>query len=229
MSETDQDVLDFVAPTETEHEPKHTERDNLIALRKKAELLEQQNLLLQQQMMNQQNQRARPVEEVEESYDFNLLEQEQFPEGKSLAKAFKMLDKKLKSYDTKLNEKDQKIAILEAAMQHKDFNDVVTPENIKKYIENDEDNLESVQKAANPGKKIYNLIKKSASYQADQNSKKSVSQEATRIQEKENKPKLGSLGVRSEAVTTAAVLSNSKMTREQRNALWKDVQSAARR
>ena len=230
MAGSDTDVMEVVAPTEPANETKHNERENLIALRKKTELLEQQNLLLQQQLMQNSNQRSAPQAQVEEDFDFNSLESEEFPDGKNLSKAFKMLDRKLKSYDTKLSEKDQKIAILETAMQHKDFNEVVTAENIKKYIESDEDNLESVQKAANPGKKVYNLIKKSAAYQADQAaSKRPPSQEALKVEEKEMKPKSGSIGVRSEAVGMAAALSSSKMSREQREALWKETQGYARR
>lgn len=229
MSETEVDVIeDVVAPTEAEHARGKSERENLIALRKKAELLEQQNLLLQQQLM-QNNQPKTQMSPVEEDFDFSSLENEEFPDGKNLSKAFKMLDRKLKSYDTKLSEKDQKIAILETAMQHKDFNEVVTAENIKKYIENDEDNLESVQKAANPGKKIYNLIKKSSAYQADLASKKSPSQEQVKVDEKVGKPKTTSIGVRSEAVGMAAKLSNSSMTRDERNALWAETQKLARR
>ncbi len=79
-------------------------------------------------------------------------------------------------------------------------------------------------------RKVYNLIKKSAAYQTDRVAKeKSVSQEQKRVDEKESVPRTGSLGVRSAAITTAAQVSNSKMTREQRNALWKETQQAARR
>jgi hypothetical protein len=230
MSETD-NVTDVVNPAVEDHEMKSA-KDNLIALRRKSELLEQQNLLLQQQLHNhaQANGVKAKQLEPEEQFDFSQLETEEFPDGKKLSKAFSVLDRKLKAYDTKLSEKDRKIAVLEAAVNHKDFNEIVTAENVKKYIESDEDNLESVRTAANPGLKIYNLIKKSHAYQQDQLSKKSVaSQEKQKVEEKETKPKTSSIGVRSEAVGIAAAISNSKMTREQRNALWAETQSAARR
>lgn len=226
MTDTDQDLSSVVDSTES-HVKGGTEAENIRALRAQRDELRQQNNWFQQQMQVMQQQKA-PVQAQEEEFDFRSLEDEEFPDGKKVSKAFNALDKKLKQYDKKLSEKDHKIAILEAAMQHKDFNDIVTTENIKKYIESDEDNLESVQKAANPGLKIYNLIKKSAAYQKDKEIIKSTSQEKQRVEEQALKPKSSSLGVRSEAVSTAAAISNSKMTREQKNALWLETQSLAR-
>jgi hypothetical protein len=169
----------------------------------------------------------------EEDFDYRQLEQEEFPDGKKLVKALNTFNKKLSGYEKQLAAKDQKIQILEAATEFADFKDVVTPENIEKYIKSDEDNREAVEYAKNPLRKVYNLIKKDARYQADIQAKKAadkpISQEQKRVDDKEGKPKLGSLGVRSEAVTSAARLSNSTMTKEQRNALWKETLAAARR
>ncbi len=172
-----------------------------------------------------------PQSEPDDDFDYRTLEQEQFPEGKNLARAFSKFDKKFSKYEQNLIAKDREIAVLKTAMQHKDFDEIVTPENIKKYIESDEDNLESVRKADNPGLKVYNLIRKSAAYQSDQQAKKAPTQaqEQKRIEEKETKPKTGSVGVRSEAVGIAAAISNSRMTKEQREALWKETTGYARR
>lgn len=202
-------------------------QENLVNLRKKSELLEQQNLLLQQQLMQQAQQRQQP-QEVEEAFDFSMLEREEFPDGKNLAKAFKSVERKLKSYDQKLTEKDRKINLLETAVQYKDFAEVVTPENIKKYIESDEDNLEAVRTASNPGRRLYNLIKKNADYQHSLE-KKAPTHEQRKVEEKESKPKTGSVGVRSEAVGVAAQLSSSRMTKEQKAALWRETLSYAAR
>ena len=189
-------------------------------------------LELERQMLQQQ-QRPAQSQPQEEDYDYRQLEKEEFPDGKNISKAFGTINKKLSSYEQKLAEKDQKIQILEAATEFPDFKDVVTADNIEKYIKSDEDNREAVEKAANPLRKVYNLIKKDARYLADkaQNTAKTkpVSQEQQRVDEKENKPKLGSLGVRSEAVSTAARMTNSTMTRDQRNALWKETMAAARK
>lgn len=185
--------------------------------------------LHQQQQPQQQSQ---PIQQ-EEDFDFRQLEQEEFPDGKKLAKAFTQVNKKLSAYEQKLAEKDQQLQVLQATSEFPDYKEIVTAENIEKYIKSDEDNLEAVQTAKNPLRKVYNLIKKDARYQADkaQNiaKNKPVSQEQQRVDEKELKPKTGSLGVRSEAVTYAAQTSNSKMTREQRNSLWKETMAAARK
>ena len=189
--------------------------------------------MLERQMQMQQQYRQEPQAPPEEEYDYRQLEQEEFPDGKKLVKAFNQFNKQLTEKDKKIAEANQKLAILEAATEFPDFKEVVTAENIEKYIKSDEDNRESVEKAANPLRKVYNLIKKDARYQADkaQSTAKSkpISQEQQRVDEKENKPKVGSIGVRSEAVSTAAQLSNSKMSKEQKAALWKETLSAARK
>lgn len=179
---------------------------------------------------SQQRQAQAPIE-PEEEFDFRQLEQEEFPDGKKLAKAFNQFNKKLTDKDKKIAEANQKLQILEAATEFADFRSIVTAANIEKYINSDEDNRETVQKAANPLRKVYSLIKKEIEKQEllDYKAKSSVSQEQKRIDEKEGKPKLGSLGVRSEAVSTAAAMSNSKMSKEHKNALWKETMSAARK
>lgn len=190
--------------------------------------------LIEKQMQSQMQQRSAPVQQ-EEEFDFNELEREEFPDGKKLAKAFSTFNKKMSTYEQKLYEKDIKIQALEFAVENSDFKEVVTPENIERYIKSDEDNREAVEKASNPLRKVYNLIKKSAAYQADMAEKNakakptSISQEQRRVDEKENKPKVGSIGVRSEAISNLSAISNSKMTREQRNAIWAETQAAARK
>ena len=195
---------------------------------------EQEKKFYEKQLQQQQQQRTAPqVQPEEEDFDYRQLESEDFPDGKKLVKAFNSMTKKMSSYEQKLAEKDQKLQILETKAEYPDLIEVVTAENIEKYIKSDEDNREAVEKAANPLRKVYNLIKKSAAYQADKASHaakdKPISQEQKRVDEKEGKPKTGSLGVRSEAVTTAAQMSNSKMSKEQKMALWKETSAAARR
>ena len=182
--------------------------------------------------MQQHLQRQAPQQQpAEDDYDYRQLETQEFPDGKNVARALGMIDKKLSTYEQKLQEKEIKIQALEFAIEHPDFKDIVTAENIEKYIKSDEDNSEAVNTAKNPLRKVYNLIRKSAAYQSDQAAKapQKVSQEQKRLEEKESRPKTGSMGVRSEAVTAAAQMSNSQMTREQKNALWKETVAAARR
>ena len=218
------------------HETK-TPKESFAELRKAKEDLERQlwqaqkeREMYEKQLQMQAQQAQKPQQPPEEDFDFRQLENEEYPDGKKLVKAFNQVNKKLSSYEQELAKKNQDIMILQTATEFADFKEVVTAENIEKYIKSDEDNREAVEKAANPLRKVYNLIKKSAAYQSDRAAKeKSVSQEQKRVDEKESLPKTGSLGVRSTAITTAAQVSNSKMTREQRNALWKETQAAARR
>lgn len=171
---------------------------------------------------------ARNQDPVEEDFDYRTLEQEEFPDGKKLVKALNTFNKKMSQYEKKLAEKDQKIQILETATEFPDFREVVTAENIEKYINSDEDNREAVETAKNPLRKVYNLIKKSAAYQADKAQKAPPYQEVRRLEDKESKPKTGPMGVRSESVSTIAALSNSQMTREMRAQLMNQTLIASR-
>lgn len=240
METTENSATPEVANQAAETHDKKSPQESFAELRKAKEDLERQlwqaqkeREMFEKQMQMQAQQMQKPQTPPEEDFDYRQLEQEEFPDGKKLVKALGTLDKKLSSYEKKLAEKEQKIMILETAQEFPDFKEVVTAENIEKYIKSDEDNTEAVQKAANPLRKVYNLIKKDARYQADkaQNVQKSkpISQEQQRVDEKEGKPKVGSLGVRSDAVSTAAQMSNSKMSREQKNALWKETLAAARK
>lgn len=235
MTEAEQAQNPDVAAQASENHDKKSPQESFAELRKAKEDLERQlwearkeREIYEKQMSQRQ---APPPVEPEEEFDFRQLEQEEFPDGKKLAKAFNQFNKKLSEKDKKIAEANQKLQILEAATEFSDFKSVVTAANIEKYINSDEDNRETVQKAANPLRKVYSLIKKEIEKQEllDYKAKSSVSQEQKRIDDKEGKPRLGSLGVRSEAVTTAAAMSNSKMTKEQKNALWKETMSAARK
>lgn len=240
MDNTEQAQIPEVAAQDVQHHEK-TPQESFAELRKAKEDLERQLWQAQKEremmekhwQMQQQQAQRQPAQPEEEDFDYRQLENEEYPDGKKVVKALNTLNKKLLANEQKLAERDQKLLLLETAQEFPDFKEVVTAENIEKYIKSDEDNREAVEKAQNPLRKVYNLIKKSAAYQSDQAKSKQknepISQEQRRVDEKETKPKLGSLGVRSEAVSTIARLSNSTMTREQRNALWKETQAAARR
>lgn len=242
MEEAEQTQLpEVVAQAAETHDAKKSPQESFAELRKAKEDLERQlwqaqkerEMYEKQMQLQLQNNTQKSQPAPEEEFDYHQLESEEFPDGKKLVKAFSTVTRKMSEYEKKLAEKEQKIQILETVQEYPDFKEVVTAENIEKYIKTDEDNQEAVQKAANPLRKVYNLIKKDARYLADklqtQQKSKPISQEQQRVDEKENKPKLGSLGVRSDAVSTAAFISNSKMTREQRNALWKETTAAARK
>ncbi len=196
-------------------------------LEKKLWQSQKEKELMEKQWQLQQAPKATQV--PEESFDYRQFENEEFPDGKRLVKAFDTLSRKMSDYEKKLAQKDQQLQVLETAQEFSDFKQIVTAENIEKYIISDEDMREAVEKAQNPLRKAYNLIKKSAAYQTDQLGKSQASQEKKRVEEKESKPKTGGLGVRSEAITAVAGMSNSKMTREQRNAIWAETMAAARK
>jgi hypothetical protein len=234
MEETEKTQAPEVVDQAVETHEKKSPQESFAELRRAKEDAERQAWqakkeleLMQNQLKSQQV--AQPFQE--DDYDFRQLENEEFPDGKKLVKAFGKIDKKLSSYEQKLTEKEIKIQALEFAVEHPDFKDVVTAENIEKYIKNDEDNREAVETAKNPLRKVYNLIKKSAAYQSDLAIKapKKVSQEQKLVDEKEMRPKTGSMGIRSEAVSVAAQVSNSRMSKEQKAALWKETLAASRR
>jgi len=241
MENTEQAQNPEVAAQAEIHHEKKSPQESFAELRKAKEDLERQVWQAQQekswmekqlQQQQQLQQQARQPVQQEEDFDFRQLEQEDFPDGKKLVKAFGSMNKKMSNYEQKLAEKENYLKALETKLEFPDFAEVVTAENIEKYIKSDEDNRESVEKAANPLRKVYNLIKKDARYQNDIASKKAVpqvSQEQKRVEEKENKPPMGSVGVRSAAVTTAARMSNSTMSKDQRNALWKETMALARK
>ncbi len=237
MTETEQTQVPEVVDQAVDNHEKKSPQESFAELRKAKEDLERElwqarkEREMYEKQMHLQAQYHQPQAAPEEDFDFRQLENEDFPDGKKLVKAFNQVNKKLSAYEQKLVEKDQKLLILETAQEFPDFKEIVTAENIEKYIKSDEDNREAVEKAANPLRKVYNLIKKDARYQADKATKapKPISQEQQRVDQKESMPRHGSIGVRSEAVGTAARLSNSTMTKEQRNTLWKETLAAARK
>lgn len=240
MEQTESAQIPEVATQAVEHHEKKTPQESIADLRKAKDDLERElwqarkeKELYEKQMQMQQQMQLSPASAPEEEFDYRQLEQEEFPDGKKLVKAFNAFNKQLSEKDKRIAEANQKLLILETAQEFADFKEVVTAENIEKYIKSDEDNREAVEKASNPLRKVYNLIKKDARYQADKASSaqkaKPISQEQQRVEEKESKPKVGSLGVRSDAISTAAALSNSRMSKEQKAALWKETQAAARK
>lgn len=239
MSDTEQTQVAEVVNQPVETHDKKSPQESFAELRKAKEDLERQLWQAQKEKelyerhVQLQAQQLQPQAAPEEDFDYRQLESEEFPDGKKLVKAFNQFNRQLSAKDKAIAEANQKLAILETAQEFPDFKEVVTAENIEKYIKSDEDNREAVEKASNPLRKVYNLIKKDARYQADksaaQQKAKPISQEQQRVDEKESKPKTGSLGVRSEAVSTAAAISNSRMTKDQKMALWKETIEAARK
>ncbi len=237
MQQTEQtQALDVVDQAVETHEK--SPQESFAELRKAKEDLERElwqarkEREMYEKQMQMQAQYQQPQAVQEEDFDYRQLGDEDFPDGKKLVKAFNQVNKKLSAYEQNLAQKDQEIMILKLETEFKDFKEIVTAENIEKYIKSDEDNREGVEKAANPLRKVYNLIKKDARYQADKARSKElpISQDQKRVDDKDKMPRHTSGGVRSEAVRTAGqMMSNSSMTKEQQRALWAETQAAARK
>lgn len=239
MDSTEQTQSPEVVTQAADNHEKKSPQESFAELRKAKEDLERQLWQAQKEkemferQMQMQAQHQQPQAAPEEDFDYRTLEQEEFPDGKKLVKAFNSFNKQLSAKDKTIAEANQKLALLELVQELPDFKEIVTAENIEKYIKSDEDNRESVEKAANPLRKVYNLVKKDARYLADKaqsvQKAKPPSQEQQRVDDKEGKPKMTSVGVRSDAVSTAAAMSNSRMSKEQKMALWKETTQLARK
>ena len=132
MENTEQAQIPEVADQAVKTHEK-TPQESFAELRKAKEDAERQawqakkELELVHRQMQSQNV-SQPVQE--DDFDFRQLESEEFPDGKKLVKAFGKIDKKLSGYEKQLLEKDIKIQALEFAVDHSDFKDVVTADNI---------------------------------------------------------------------------------------------------
>jgi len=227
MEQTEQAQNPEVAAQAVETHEKKSPQESFAELRRAKEDAERQAWQAKKELELERSQHQKQSQPPpEEDFDFKQLEQEDFPDGKKLVKAFGQINKKLSGYEQKLIEKDNQIKALNFTREHPDFNDIVTPANIEKYIQNDEDNRESVERSSDPLRKVYNLLKKEI---ARAPKEKPVSQEQKKVDEKDTKPKTTSAGVRSEAVTVAAKMTNSSMSKEQRQSIWKETQQYARR
>ncbi len=227
MEQTEQAQIPEVADQAVETHEKKSPQESFAELRRAKEDAERREWQAKKELelMQQQHQRMQQPPQ-EDEFDFRQLQQEEFPNGEKIFKAFGKMDKKMSSYEQKLSEKEAKIEALQFAVEHPDFKDIVTPENIEKYIKNDEDNRETVERSSNPLRKVYNLLKKEIGRAPKE---KPVSQEQKKVDEKEHKPKTGSQGVRSEAITVASKVSNSTMSKAQKQAIWQETQKYSRR
>src|SRR5579859_4906247 len=106
MTEAEQAQNPDVAAQASENHDKKSPQESFAELRKAKEDLERQlwearkeREIYEKQMSQRQ---APPPVEPEEEFDFRQLEQEEFPDGKKLAKAFNQFNKKLSEKDKKI-------------------------------------------------------------------------------------------------------------------------------
>jgi len=224
MSEENQDVEVVVEPSEPEitseeqspqegvsKEPAYGSQEyNFRELRKIAE--EQQRRI--RELEARQNQQQAPVEEEEvlDGDDFLTVKQ---AEKLALRKAQELI-------------KQQEIDTLEdrTRMKFKDYDDVVTEENVKKLIEDDADLADSIRRASNPYATAYKLIRKTSFHKKEVEEKAKKSSDVEKMQKNSTKP--GSAN----AVTSkplAQANSFSSMSKAEMNALYQEMQQCASR
>ena len=115
-------------------------QDSFAELRKAKEDLERQlwqankeREMYEKQMQMQQQMQLRSAQPTEEEFDYRELENETFPDGKKLVKAFNHFNKQLSEKDKKLAETNQQLLYLQTCQELPDFKEIVTAENIEKY------------------------------------------------------------------------------------------------
>jgi len=121
----------------------------------------------------------------------------------------------------------QEQASLEDKMRirHRDYDDVVTDENIKRLIENDDDLADSIRRASNPYAVAYKFIKKSAFYSDGQKLNSKKQSDVEKIQKNSQKP------ASANAATKPLQSANSyaSMSQGEMDALYKEMMECASR
>lgn len=150
-------------PQQTQPEATQSENLNanhLVAMRRKLEAAEQRAANLERQL---QDNNQRPAQEPTETEDFGDLDD--VATNKRLASTHKKLSSRQSESDKKVAALEQKLSYFEAKSEIdsiKDFNDVVTDDNLKTFARLYPDDYETVM--ANPNlksksKTAYNMIK----------------------------------------------------------------------
>lgn len=110
-------------------------------------------------------------------------------------------------------------------LKNRDYDEVVTEQNIKELIEDDSDLSETLRNAPNPYATAYKLIKKSSFYQQKQ-VKPKKNMEAEKIVQNVSKP-VSSNAVQARPLATANEFASSSS--EERQALYREMMSYASR
>lgn len=120
----------------------------------------------------------------------------------------------------------QEQASLEDKMRirFKDYDDVVTDENIKKLIENDDDLADSIRRASNPYATAYKLVRKSAFYSDEQKLKSKKQSDVEKIHKNSQKP--ASANAATKPLQNANSYAN--MSKSEMDALYKEMIECAR-
>jgi len=220
MSEENEDVEVVVEPSDQEikseeqqsqsKEPAYGSQEyNFREMRRVVE--EQQRRIKELESKNYQ-QKEPEEEEVLDGDDFLTVKQ---AEKLALRKAQELI-------------KQQEIDTLEdrTRMKFKDYDDVVTEENVKKLIEDDVDLADSIRNASNPYATAYKLIKKTSFHKKDNEERAKKNSDVEKLQKNSTKP--GSANAVAPKPLAQAT-SFSSMSKAEMSALYKEMQECASR
>jgi len=223
--ETNPDVQELVQPVETEavqetetqesHQPQKGSKEyNFRELEKSLQEERQHRIRLESYVNSIQQQMQQPHQEEPEEDDSSADEYISRKQAEAIAsrKAKELLQQ-------------QEVASLEdrTRLKYRDYDDVVTDNNIKELIEDDRELVEFLKSSPNPYATAYKLIKKSAFYQG-----KGIknNREVEKMIKNQQKP------VSSNTVATrplAGASNFASMSQADRNDLYQEMMEAARR
>jgi hypothetical protein len=188
---------------------------NFRELRQKMEELQRQNQQLEMKLQYQPApvKEADPVDELANLRDDDLMTAKQ---AKQLA---------LRTYQELAAQQEQLQIEDKMRLRFKDYDDVVTNDNIKELIEDDRDFADALASSANPALAAYKAIKKAAFYQ-NKKTEKRVSPEAEKIVKNAAKP-VSANTVQQRPLAGADSFARSSET--ERAALYREMQEYASR
>jgi hypothetical protein len=185
---------------------------NFRALRQQMEELQRHNQQLEMKLHSSLPQAPAPVDELANLRDDDWMSVKQ---ARELA---------MRTVHEVLAEKEQGQVEDKMRLRYRDYDDVVTTENINELIEDDRDFADALRSSANPALAAYKAIKKSAFFQNKKPEKRSV--EAEKIVKNAAKP-VSTNAVQNRPLATAESFSRASDT--ERAALYREMQEFASR
>lgn len=190
--EVNQNVVEeVVQPTETDQvqevseQPQSPQKGSAeYNFRELRRVVEDQNRRIQDFEYREQ-QRNAPKQPEQDDYLPGVSNDEILTKAQVAAMNRKFYDDNRRKEEEIRMQQDQSFAEDRVRIRHKDYDDVVTQENIHNLIEDDNVLAETLKYSPNPYETAYKLIKKSAFY-ADQNRRPSI--EAQKIVKNTHKP-----------------------------------------
>ncbi len=190
------------------------------------------NFAEQRKLIEQQSRRLQELEERERQRSYAPPPREPDDELEAIGKdelvSRKQAEKLIENIATRKAQEmmeQQAYATAEdrVRLKYKDYDDVVTEDNVKELIEDDLEVSEAIKSSSNPYAAAYKLIKKAAFYQ-DKGKKKSV--DAERVVKNAQKP-VSSNAVQARPLTGAN--NYAFASDNERDSIYKEMMESARR